>query len=246
LTASIRIAGAVDSLFAFESVSILLDWPKMTDVLSNREVIEKLKTLPEDEPFGCVQNNDEDTRNLLQTLYDPLKRLFAPASNSSKATSQQIRNIKKIEISHRNHFPEFKKNELSFWENDIENLRYFNEKDERKVYAFFKSACRTDKNVTDLLILRRFVDLATYKLYRRAFPEITLVRETRVKELLKLAGGSNPDEKEILNLCDIIRRGKRVRDICIHLAREKNIDEKEEEDDRIYGRLFAKNIPDAM
>ncbi|QGA17625.1 hypothetical protein EYB26_005300 [Talaromyces marneffei] len=221
----------------------------MSVVLSNRQVIEKLKTLPGNEPFGSVGESDKVTRKFLETLYDPLKKLFAKApSNSSRANARQIQKIEEIKISQRDRFSEYRENIPAFWENDVKNIHYFDEEDESKVKAFLKSACRLNKNVTELLILRRFVDLATYKLYRRIFPE-ALVWEEKVREFLKLAHISDPDDSEVADFCDIIRRGKRERDFCIELARKTNTDdedESEEENNSIYGPLFVDHIPDAI
>lgn len=209
----------------------------------NRQVIEKLKTRPEDETFGCVENVDKETRTFYQELYDALKKSFTLSSTSSRANSQQIENIENIEISHRDRFSEYKHNKLAFWEFEVENLSYFNEQSQTDAKAFLKSACRLNQNVNDLSIVRRFVDVATYKLYRRAFPGNENISKAKAKELWTLVHVSNPDETEISDLCDILRRGKKERDFCTELT-EKNIDE--EEDNSIYALLFVKNIPDAM
>lgn len=59
----------------------------MSHVFSNHEVIEKLKTLPENDPFSHVQDSDETTRKFLEALYSPLKKLFGKTSNSSRANA---------------------------------------------------------------------------------------------------------------------------------------------------------------
>lgn len=73
-------------------------------------------------------------------------------------------------------------------------IRYFDEEAEKRVKVFFKSACQLDQNVTKLVILRRFVDLAMFKLYQRVFLGAH-VWEDKVKEFWKLVDDSDPQDK---------------------------------------------------
>lgn len=134
---------------------------------SNGEVIAILKTLPEDRPFGVVDDNQK--LEFLRQLYVPLRRLFNTTTTTSKANRDRVKNVNHLEVLQtlRDRFPRFDEDPLEFWERLIETLPRPSERAERdRAKAFLKGATQLDTNIEEQLILRRFMAVSAYKLFQ--------------------------------------------------------------------------------
>lgn len=226
----------------------------MSKVPTNRQVIDILRTLPEHHPFGLVTKDDRKTREFLERLYTSLKPLFGKASSSSKANLKQIQEIKALEISHQDRFPQYEQSPSVFWENDIKVLRYLD--DEERTKAFLCSAYQLKQSVDDLLVLRRFVELAVYHLYHRAFPGVLNITIKNVEDFLvhskveeKVCRNDDDAERRtgvIQKYYEMIKRGQREHDFCVAIVRISKVDGINDTvvDNGIYGPLFMEAIPE--
>jgi hypothetical protein len=229
--------------------------------LSNGEVIAILKTLPEDRPFGVV--DDKQKLEFLRQLYVPLRRLFNTTTTSSKANRDRVKNVNSLEVLQILHdrFPRFEENPFEFWESLIEPLpRYSEESERNRAKTFLEGAAQLDTNIDEQRILRRFVAVSAYKLFRRAIPTSeSRVVTTSVKRFLLRAGIAISENDDVDKYGDIIRRGQRHTNFCQGLAAgvlvNKNMEANDisedgmierEEYNEIYGPLFFSSIPDSM
>ncbi|EED20953.1 hypothetical protein TSTA_081860 [Talaromyces stipitatus ATCC 10500] len=221
----------------------------MSKVPSNRQVIDTLSTLPENDPFGSVKKDDEKTRQFFKGLYNELKKSFGKASGSSSANLKAIQEIKKLELSHQDRFPQYIESARVFWESDVEVQRYFDH--EEKTKAFLESAYQLKKGVDEVLVLRRFVELAVYHLYQRAFSNVSSVTTENVKNFLvesKVVMRDCKDDDDAQKRSEIIKkysematRGRKMHEFCVEIAQ---VPGEGTVDNSIYGVLFIKAIPD--
>ncbi|CAI7643606.1 unnamed protein product [Penicillium palitans] len=227
---------------------------------SNGDVIAVLKTLPKDHPFGVV--DDKQKLEFLRQLYVPLRRLFNTTTTSSKANRDRVKSINHLEVLQtlRDRFPRFEENPFEFWESPIESLPRYSEQAERnRAKTFLEGAAQLDNNIDEQRILRRFVAVSAYKLFRRAIPTSeSRVVTTSVKRFLIRAGLSISDD-DVDKYGDIIRRGQRHTNFCQELAAgvlvHKSVEAVDisdggvvnrEEYNEIYGPLFFPSIPDSI
>ncbi|KAL2695835.1 hypothetical protein AAEP93_003135 [Penicillium crustosum] len=214
---------------------------------SNGEVIAVLKTLPQDGLFAVA--DDKQKREFLRQLYVPLRRLFSTTTTRSNANHDRVKSVDHLEVLPTLHdrFPRFEENPFEFWERLIESLPRYSEQTDRNT------------NIDEQRILRRFVAVSTYKLFRRATPTSeSRVVKTSVERFLTRAGLSI-SENDVDKFGDIIRRGQRHTTFCQKLAAgvlvHKNMEAdgisddglvNREEYNEIYGPLFFSSIPDSI
>ncbi|KAJ5971809.1 uncharacterized protein N7479_001727 [Penicillium vulpinum] len=227
---------------------------------SNGEVIAVLKTLPKDGPFAVA----DDTQKLefLRQLYVPLRRLFGTTTTRSKANHDRVKSVDRLEVLPTLHdrFSRFEENPFEFWERLIEPLpRYSEQADRNRAKTFLEGAAQLDTNIDEQRILRRFVAVSAYKLFKRAIPSSgSRVANKSVERFLTGVGLSISDN-DVDKFGDIIRRGHRHTTFCQELAAgvlvHKNMEADDhsnsglvnrEEYNEVYGPLFFSSIPDSI
>lgn len=215
--------------------------PTQTQGLSNRQVIATLSTLPQNDLFGSIEDCDKETREFFEGLYTPLKKFFAKSTKTSEANAKKIQALKQLIFSISDCFHLYEKDPLEFWEVGIDVPRYSHQERPEIVKAFLESAYQLHGNVDKVLVLQRFVNLATYKLFHRAYPG-PRVQKHQVEEFLKAIGVTDLEEK-LERFCVVIRRGQNERNFCLQIAQQ---DASMQEDNEIYAPLFCLSIPAGM
>lgn len=229
--------------------------------LTNGEVVEVLQTLPEDQPFGVLQGTE--TKDFFRQLYVPLRSLFNTTTSTSQASRAKICAISRLEVlpSLQARFYEFEKDPLEFWERNVKALpRYSNLDAEDRARNFLEGAAQLDSNIEEQLILRRFVAVSAYSLFRRVFPNNPEDRvfNSNIEQFLTQMGLPNT-EADTKKYGSIIRRGQRHKMICRKLSDgnpsnkipRSNLDSNESAEsidghNENYGPLFFSSILDAL
>ncbi|KAM4066716.1 hypothetical protein HRG_012150 [Hirsutella rhossiliensis] len=200
-----------------------------TSPITNGEVIEFLKTLPRQNPFGFF---DGEKPGFLRQIYLPLRQVFGQPS-FSRANFLKIQQITHLEIpnSISSHFPRWLEKPIDFWENFIDELpRYSQEKIEDRARTFLQSAALLDKQIDHQRIFRRFTfQTSDSKIIN---PDL----EHKHPDI-------SPSDIEIYG--SIIRRGKRLVDFCrtVDVGDDNDVTHGETND---FGPLFFLIIPDSI
>ena len=220
--------------------------------LTNGEVVEILKSFPENRPFGTLDDEPE----FLRQLYLPLHNVFKTTTTTSRANRTRIQKINRLEVLQSLYcrFSQFEKDPLEFWERLIEALpQYSDQILAERARAFLQGAVQLDSKISEQRIFQRFVAVAAYNLFRRAIPTSeTRILSKSVKEFLHHMGLPNSDG-EISKYGDIIRRGQKHTLFCQKLRSGTIIDDGDHDrhggcvdQDEDYGPLFFLSIPDSM
>lgn len=231
--------------------------------LTNGQVIEFLRTLPENHPFAVPENDEK--RKFLRQLYVPLRDLFSTTTTSSRANRTRVLAISHLEVLKSLHarFPDFEADPLEFWERLTEALPQYSEDGaDNRAKIFLESAVQLDTNIQEQLILQRFVSLAAYRLFQRAIPTSgTRIMPETLKRFLIHVGiwSSDCGDQDLCKYGEIIKRGQRHERFCQILMASQSTDEdtpgnnarretgvKWEYDNETYGPLFFSSIPDTM
>jgi hypothetical protein len=217
--------------------------------LTNGEAIEFLRTLPQNHPFGVLENDEK--REFLRRLYVPLRDLFSTSTTPSRANRTRVLGISRLEVlkSLAERFQGFETDPLEFWERLSKALpQYAKHGAENRAKIFLEGAVQLDTNIQEQLILQRFVSVASYKLFRRAIPASdTRIMPESLKRFLIHVGicSSESGHEDIRKYGDIIKRGRRHAHFCQELKSGQTIDDSEG-DNEAYGPLFFSSIPDTM
>ncbi|KAI9923423.1 hypothetical protein ASPWEDRAFT_304204 [Aspergillus wentii DTO 134E9] len=207
--------------------------------LTNGEVMNVLRKLPPTQPFGSFEKNED--REFFRKLYLPLRKAFTTTTSSSQTNCSRVCRIDQLEVlpSLQARFSEFEKDPLQFWENIAKTLpKYSGLETQNRARTFLEGAAQLEANIEEQRILRRFVALSAYNLFRRAFPMASndRVYDSNVKKFLTRVGLPKENYNEY---GDIIRRGQRHKGFC-HRLRDGSGDGED------YGALFFPSIPDTI
>lgn len=179
--------------------------------LTNGEVIKVLKTLPDDQPFGALEEGQKPLEFLRQ-LYLPLRQLFSTTTRPSQANCSRIQQITrhdlKVPESLSSRFCQWRNNPLGFWERLVETLpRYSDQPAAHRARIFLEGADALNFQLDNGRILRRFMAVSAYSLLRRAAPaSSTDIRASHIAGFLEHIG--LPQSKaNIEKYGDILRRG---------------------------------------
>lgn len=227
---------------------------KHPELLTNGEVINFLKTLPEARPFG-VFNNEEEKPEIFRQLYLPLRSLFTRTTTSSRANCSKIEQISCLAVpdSLSRRFSRWLEDPLDFWETLLEALpRYSGRRAEDRARIFLEGAAHLDTQIDEQRILRRFVAVSAYRLFRRAIlTSRTRILNSNIKAFLALVGLPT-SETDVENYGDIIRRGERHVSFCHRVEGGDDDAPKNDDEEHLcggandYGPLFFSDIPDSM
>lgn len=231
--------------------------PSISKRLTNGEVINFLKTLPENSCFGHLEDNEDRLEEFLRHLYVSLRGLFSSTTTTSNANRTKILKIEKLEVLPSLHvqFPLFEDQPQKFWElHNTELQPYDNEQArEHRAKIFLQNAVQLDSNIQEQEILQRFVSVGAWKLFKREIPTCgNRVVTTSLKRFLKHVGiqCSTSDENAVDTYGKIIRRGQRYESFCRELSSIKPTKDKreanQEEKNEIFGPLFFSSIPNTM
>jgi hypothetical protein len=126
---------------------------------------------------------------------------------------------------------------LEFWERLIKPLpQYSDQLQENRVRIFLQGAAQLDSNIEEQRILRRFVAVSAYNLFRRTFPTSshTRILDKQLERFLVTEGLPSSEH----TICgEIIRRGQRHTQFCQQLKVGEEVG---------FGTLFFASIPDTM
>ncbi|PHH59602.1 hypothetical protein CDD81_2840 [Ophiocordyceps australis] len=215
-----------------------------TDPITNGEVIDILRRLPRQNPFGLFDGEKPD---FLRQIYLPLHRLFGRPS-FSRTNFMKVQQITHLEVpnSISNQFPRWLEKPLDFWENFTDELpRYSQEEIEARARAFLQSAALLERQIDNQRIFRRFVAVSAYRLFRRATPtSSTRILNSNIERFLNLVGFQD-SETGFETYGSIIRRGKRLADFCraAEVGEDDGVTHGEIND---FGPLFLLDLPDSI
>ncbi|KJZ70803.1 hypothetical protein HIM_09816 [Hirsutella minnesotensis 3608] len=222
---------------------------RRTKLITNGDVIEFLKTLPVYNAFGVF---DGEQPEFLRQIYLPLRQLFGQPS-FSRANYIKIQQIDRLEVPNNisSRFHRWLEEPTDFWENLIDELpRYSQQEREDRARTFFESAALLDRQIDHQRILRRFVAVSAYRLFRRATPKSsTRILTANIHKFLHQVGLPS-SKQDIETYGGIIRRGKRHVDFCRKVEVGYDDNGKDEEVARgevnDFGPLFFLDIPDSI
>lgn len=208
-----------------------------SECLTNSEVVQILRSLPGDRPFGVLEEGE--TSEFLRQLYLPLRSLFSTTTTTSQANRARIEQINQLEVPSRLQvrFSSFETDPLEFWERLVKPLpQYSDQLREKRARIFLQGAAQLDSNIEEQRILRRLVAVSAYNLFRRTFPTSSHSRvlEKQLERFLFMVELPSSEHK----ICgDIIRRGQRHTQFCQKLKVGEEVG---------FGSLFFASIPDTM
>lgn len=191
-------------------------------------------------------------------LYLPLRQLFSKTTTISRANCARIQKINCLGVlqSLSDRFYLWHDDPLEFWERLVRKLpRYSDQKTEDRARIFLQGAAHLDAQIEDERILRRFVAVSAYRLFRRAFPtsqaRIVTKNVEQFLNLVRLPSSTN----DIEIYAGILRRGQKHAFFCKKVEQSQHSNEYTcsnnvnqhldgEADD--YGPLPFSAIPDSM
>lgn len=174
--------------------------------MTNSEVVQILRSLPRGRPFGDLEEGEP--LEFLRRLYLPLHSLFSITTTTSQANRERIEQINHLEVPSRlqDQFSSFETDPLEFWERLIKPLpQYSDQLPENSARIFLQGAAQLDSNIEEQRILRRFVAVSTYNLFRRTFPTSSHTRglEKQLERFLFMLELPSSESKYAAKLSDI-------------------------------------------
>lgn len=232
---------------------------KSPECLTPAKAIQILQRLTQDESFARL---DAQNREIIRPLYDSLRKLFSTTTTVSQANRVRVLRLERLELvgSLQARFSQFEEDPLAFWNGLTLGLpQYGLEEPKIRAKSFLERAAQLESTVQEQLVLRRFVAVAAFKLFRRAIPTVNhQIPKQALARFLDQVGISS-SESNIEKYGYLLKRGQRIVRFCQELKAGKlrsthfgdddmnnGCEGNRGDDNGNYGPLFFLSLPDAM